>query len=134
MTKTVLLLALISGFLLSFAQARKGSTSTTWAQQEKSSEEQISDIERRWAIAEDAYDPKVLNEVLADGFVSMNEVGEVKNKSQEITSDAVWKAPGPQLIDDLSIRIYGESAVVLGRFTYRDRISDRVVRQGRFVD
>jgi len=133
MKLTVLLLAQVTRFLLIFAQAGTGLKSAKGGQN-KSDAQQISEIERRWAKAEDVYDHTVLNEVLADDFVSMNEAGKVKNKDQEIASDADWKAPGPQLIDDLSIRVYGDIAVVLGQFTYRDKTSGRIVRQGRFVD
>ena len=133
MRPSVLLALICAAFLTLFAQNRSGITQTK-TNRPTSETEQIMQIERRWAKAEDAYDPKVLNDVLAEDFVSMNEVGEVKNKTQEIASDADWKAPSPEVIDDVSIRINGNTAVALGRFTYTDRESGRVVRQGRFLD
>ena len=79
MKRSVPLLIFVTASIVLFAQAGNGSTSNR--KRDKSDVEQIKVIERRWAEAEDAYNPKVLNDVLADDFVSMNETGAVKNKA-----------------------------------------------------
>jgi len=129
----MLLVLLVSAATPMFTQGRN-SAEFAKREQASSEKEKIMELERQWARAEDTYDPGVLNEILGESFVSMNEAGEVKNKGQEIASDADWKASDPEVIDDISIRIDGHTAVVLGRFTYTDRDSGRVVRQGCFVD
>ena len=100
----------------------------------KRQEEKVMELERQWARAEEVYDPNLLNTILAEDFVSMDETGRVRNKAQEIASDGNWKPPGSEVVDDMSVRIYGNTAVVLGRFTWTDRNSGSVARQGRFVD
>ena len=131
MKTSLLLYLLLPSFLA--AQNRNGEK-VVKQEHAASDKEEITKVEMRWAQAEDLYDAKVLNDILGEGFVSMNEFGELKNKAQEIASDADWKAPGSQVIDELSIRVDGDSAIALGRFTFTDRNSGRVVRQGRFVD
>jgi ketosteroid isomerase-like protein len=100
----------------------------------KGAEETIMELERQWAKAEEAYDPNVLNDILADGFVSMDEAGKVRDKAQEIASDGEWKPPGPEVVDDMSVHLHGDTAICLGRFTWTDRSSGSVKLQGRFVD
>ena len=94
----------------------------------------IMELERQWAKAEEAYDPKALNEILAEDFVSQDETGKLRNKAQEIASDGEWKPPGPEVVDDMSVRLDDDTAICLGRFTWRDRNSGSVKLQGRFVD
>jgi ketosteroid isomerase-like protein len=97
-------------------------------------EKGLIQLERTWAKAEEKYDPKVLDEILAKDFVSMNGAGEVKNKAQEITSEAEPPPSDREVVDDMSVHIYGDTAVVVGRFTWTDRTSGSVKLQGRFVD
>jgi ketosteroid isomerase-like protein len=97
-------------------------------------EESIMELERKWARAEEKYDPKVLDEILAADFVSMDECGTIRNRSQEIASDGEWNPPGREVIDDMSVHIYGDTAIVLGRFTWTERKTGTVKMQGRFVD
>lgn len=96
--------------------------------------ELIVEVERKWARAEEDFDPKVLDRVLASEFVSMDECGKVRNKAQEIASDRDWHPPGPEVFDDMSVRVYGDTAIVLARFTWTDRYTGTVKMQGRFVD
>ena len=96
--------------------------------------ELIMELERRWARAEEEFDPKVLDQVLASEFVSMDECGKIRNKAQEIASDRDWHPPGPEVFDDMSVRVYGDTAIVLARFTWTDRNTGTVKMQGRFVD
>ena len=100
----------------------------------KSDENIIMELERQWAKAEEAYDPKALNEILAEDFVSLDETGKLRNKAQEIASDEEWKPPGPEVVDDMSVRLDDDTAICLGRFTWTDRNSGSVKLQGRFVD
>src|SRR5215831_656646 len=97
-------------------------------------EESVMELERQWAKAEEKFDPKALDEILARNFVSMDECGTIRNKAHEIASDREWNPPGPEVIDDMSVHVYGDTAVVLGRFTWTDRDTGRVKLQGRFVD
>jgi len=97
-------------------------------------EQAIMELERRWARAEEAFDPKVLNEILANEFVSMDEIGKIRNKAQEIASDGEWKPPGPEVVDEMSVHLDGDTAICLGRFTWTDRSFGSVKLQGRFVD
>lgn len=100
----------------------------------KSDGNTIMELERRWAKAEEAYDPKALNDILAEDFGSMDETGKLRNKAQEIASDGEWKPPGPEVVDDMSVRVDDDTAICLGRFTWTDRSSGSVKLQGRFVD
>jgi creatinine amidohydrolase/Fe(II)-dependent formamide hydrolase-like protein/ketosteroid isomerase-like protein len=109
----------------------------TWVAKQHDSaidEQTIMELERQWAKAEETYDPKTLDRILAAEFVSMDENGQIRNKAQEIASDGEWKPPGPEVVDDMSVHLNGDTAICLGRFTWTDRNSGSVRLQGHFVD
>ena len=106
----------------------------TYAAQEGSDEQTIVELEQQWAKAEEAFDEKALGRILAEDFVSMDEKGHIRNKAQEIASDREWNPTGPEAVDEMSVRVVGDTAIALGRFTWIDRSSGSVKLQGRFVD
>src|SRR5579864_5656162 len=100
----------------------------------RSDEQTIIELEQQWAKAEETFDEKALGRILAQDFVSMDEKGHIRNKAQEIASDREWNPPGPEAVDEMSVRVVGDTAIALGRFTWMDRSSGSVKLQGRFVD
>jgi ketosteroid isomerase-like protein len=100
----------------------------------RSDEQTIIELEQQWAKAEETFDEKALGRILAQDFVSMDEKGHMRNKAQEIASDREWNPPGPEAVDEMSVRVVGDTAIALRRFTWMDRSSGSVKLQGRFVD
>jgi ketosteroid isomerase-like protein len=90
---------------------------------------QIRDLGRRWADAEQRGDVAVLDELSADEFVMVGPAGFMLDKPQWlhryrsgdlVTESLDW--------DELAIREFGDTAVVIGRHTqraaYRDNPAD----------
>jgi ketosteroid isomerase-like protein len=87
-------------------------------------EQELRERLREWDEAYARRDTEALNRILADDFFFTDAAGTVNNKTQYIM--AVIKSPDITLIepvksDDLSIRLYGDVAVVTGRTGIRGR-------------
>jgi len=78
-------------------------------------------IEGRYAEAVKQQDTLALGKILADDFVAISSRGEVRNKAQEI--DDIKASPDFAVeafdLDDLSVRVFKETAVVTGRSTLK---------------
>jgi ketosteroid isomerase-like protein len=99
-------------------------------------------IERSWVKAVMSHDAAPLEGWLADDFVQTSETGEVRTRAETIAhvrdSPAVFTSGG---LDDIRVRLYGDAAVVTGRFvaeghsggdpfSVRVRWTDTFVRRG----
>ena len=94
--------------------------------QENKTDSVIKELERELARALLKNDSATLDRILADDYVEINAQGGVKKKADVIAlaraADAVPRGVmiGPeQTIDDLTIRLHGDSALVVGRTTIR---------------
>jgi ketosteroid isomerase-like protein len=81
-------------------------------------EEQVRELGRRWAAAEQAADVAILDELAADDLTLVGPAGFVLNREQWldryrtgalVTSSLVW--------DDVTVRDYGDAAIAIGCHT-----------------
>jgi uncharacterized protein (TIGR02246 family) len=112
------------------------------AAQSGNAEQEVRALVREWDEAFQRRDPAALNRILADDFVMTDASGAVLNKMQYLSS--VVKAPDishiPQpspVSDDVTVRVYGDAAVVTGHSTVKGRSRGRgqfLSGQYRFTD
>jgi ketosteroid isomerase-like protein len=100
-------------------------------------EQQLMQLEREWIKADFTHDAAWYGEHLADDFTSVDIRGRVGTKADEL-ADAKARRPMREkhAIDDMKVRVYGNTAVVTGKVTTRqgptkDRMDDY---QLRFTD
>lgn len=73
--------------------------------------------ERAWTEAFKNRDRNVLNEVLADDFVFTDGEGNLYDKAKYIAAVMDVIQVTSYTADDMTVRVYGDSAVVVGRWT-----------------
>jgi len=87
--------------------------------------ETLMALERTWADAVMTHDAAPLEGVLADDFTQTSETGEVRGREETIaraaSSAAVFSSGG---LEDMRVRLYGDVAVLTGRFRAEGRSGD----------
>ena len=95
------------------------SSGQTTARQAKI-ERELIEMERDWSAAYLSHDVSVVNRLLADDFIGTDGRGVMTDKKQEL-EDARSENPNRKVlseaIDDMKVRIYGDTAIVNGRTT-----------------
>ena len=85
----------------------------------------IKELERELELALAKNDIAILDRLLADDYVEIDAQGGVRKKAEVIELARLAAAPrgvmiGPdKTVNDLTIRLYGDSALVIGRTTIR---------------
>ncbi len=83
-------------------------------------EQELMQMEHDWSAAYLSHDISVVDRILADDFIGTDGRGIMTDKKQEL-EDARSENPNRKVlseaIDDLKVRIYGDTAVVNGRTT-----------------
>jgi ketosteroid isomerase-like protein len=92
-------------------------------------DDQVRDLGRRWARAEQAGDADALDALAADDFTLVGPVGFVLNKQQWLDR---YRADSGLAIeslawDEIEVRDYGSTAVAIGVHTQRGEFSGRPV-------
>ncbi|MGV7206230.1 nuclear transport factor 2 family protein [Oxalobacteraceae bacterium A2-2] len=105
----ILLTGALALGLISGARAAPGGADTALVQ-----------LVQRHAEAQRDYDQAALREITADNYVEVSPAGEVDERAKMLSFYAAdKKRPAPQLkVDDTSVRVLGDSAVVLARLNY----------------
>ncbi len=107
------------------------STVSVWALQQLPEQELIR-LEKQWAAA--VGDTAFLNSITADDYVIVDSGGEVRSKRQELALSQDEKFT-TSTADDLSVRVYGNFAVVVGRYSLKGTIAGGPYSEtGRFTD
>ncbi|HTG79960.1 MAG TPA: nuclear transport factor 2 family protein [Sphingomicrobium sp.] len=93
-------------------------------------------VERAWDTAVVERDVAALNRILADDFVLVWINGQVSGKREMLQAVADRKAEiDPFETEEVMVRIYGDTAVVNGRFTQTARLGERSeTNQFRYTD
>jgi len=86
-------------------------------------EEELMQMERDWAAAYIKHETAVISRILADDYIGIDGRGIFTNKAQEIEEAAAPPAGTPpparqvltDTVTDMKVRLYGDSAVVIGR-------------------
>lgn len=84
-------------------------------------EQAVRDLERRYRDAVMRQDATALGRILADDFIATSSRGEVRDKAKEIAD--IGPSPDFKMegftLDDVSVRLFRDTAVVTGRSTLR---------------
>jgi len=87
--------------------------------------EVLMGLERTWAHAVMTHDATPLEGLLADDFTQTSETGEVRGREETLARVAsgasVFSSGG---LEDMRVRLYGDAAVVTGRFRAEGRSGD----------
>lgn len=96
------------------------------SQQSRALEQQLRAIEFEWDDAVVKRDAKALDRLLADDFRLIWIDGTVSNKAELIAGVTNRKAViDPFSTEDVEVRIYGDTAILTGRFTQTARLGTR---------
>ncbi|HST19853.1 MAG TPA: nuclear transport factor 2 family protein [Blastocatellia bacterium] len=83
-------------------------------------ERELMQMEHDWSAAYLSHDVSVIDRILADDFIGTDGRGIMTDKKQEL-EDARSENPNRKVlseaIDDMKVRIYGDTAIVNGRTT-----------------
>jgi ketosteroid isomerase-like protein len=83
-------------------------------------EQELMRAERDWSAAFLSHDVSVVDRILADDFIGTDGRGIMTDKRQEL-EDARAETPDRKVlseaIDDMKVRVYGDTAIVNGRAT-----------------
>jgi ketosteroid isomerase-like protein len=79
-------------------------------------EDELIKLEKQWAEAGVKGDIGFFARIAADDYLIVDTDGSVRNKQQEI-ANFHQETQTSQTVEDMKVRIYGGSAVVVGRFT-----------------
>jgi len=87
--------------------------------------ETLTALERTWAHAVMTHDAAPLEGLLAEDFTQTTETGQVRGREETIahvaSSAAIFSSGG---LEDIRVRLYGDAAVVTGRFRGEGRSGD----------
>lgn len=91
------------------------------------SERSLRELNRQWAEALKNRDKDALDSILDDQFISTGDEGQVSNKRQWM--DAVMAAIEVETssIDDVTVRVCGDTGVVAGRWSGKFTVDGKVV-------
>ena len=114
-----LIISVIGAFLLMVAMA---SHPQTLSQQE----DEIKNLEGERGKAQVRGDIAKLDEVLAPEFIEINAAGQIRTKRENIEGHKSGQVHWEKFdLDELSVRVYGETAVVSGRLTRKGTFAGR---------
>ena len=93
-------------------------------------------LEKAWNHAIEAKDTKALDQLLAPTFVAVEIDGSVSSKSEFLASiKAPEYQPSQAVNEDMSVQVYGNSAVVVGIFRVKGVEKGKpYVHRERFID
>ena len=89
-------------------------------------EEEIKKAEAERSTAQVRGDASKLDELLASEFMEVNAAGQIRTKQENIDGHKSGQTHWERFdLDDLSVRVYGETAVVTGRSTRKGTFAGR---------
>ena len=84
--------------------------------------DEIKQMESDWGDAFERHDLAALDRFMADEYILTDPLGNVRNKAESLaaikTSEVLFESTES---DDVNVRIYGDTAVVTGRSTFKGR-------------
>jgi ketosteroid isomerase-like protein len=110
MKRTLLALAVA----ISLSTTATGQSTQLKADRNASEEQKLLKLEREWTEAYKDRNEKALRELLADDFIITDDEGLVSNKEQYIAAIMKQIKLHFYTLEDLTVRIYGDTGVVAG--------------------
>jgi ketosteroid isomerase-like protein len=101
-------------------------------------EQELLKLQREWLDAYQKHDAAALERIEADDFTLTEADGKVTTKPEDVASIRNSKPPQPDDsfdVEDLKVRLYGDTAILMGRviLKYRNR-GQIVVERYRYTD
>ena len=119
----------VMGLILTFSPCQSQTKRAT--QRKNSSERVIKKLERDLATALAKGNSTVLDRLVAEEYIEINAQGDATRKADLLAIASARNSPsrgvsvGPEMsVDDLTIHLHGDSAVVTGRTTIRYQFMD----------
>ena len=101
-------------------------------------EQELLKLQREWLDAYQKHDAAALERIEADDFTLTEGDGKVTTKVEDVASLRNAKAPQPDDafdVEDVQVRLYGDTAVLIGRVIIRYRNKGQMVaEQYRYTD
>jgi ketosteroid isomerase-like protein len=114
--------------MLTFAISITALAQTTQPSGSAGVEQELMQMERDWSAAYLSHDTAVVARILADDYLGTDGRGVMTDKAQEIedarAADANRKVLS-EFIDDMKVRLYGDTAIVNGRTTEKLEINGK---------
>ncbi|MGE5625460.1 MAG: nuclear transport factor 2 family protein [Bacillota bacterium] len=101
-------------------------------------EQTLLTLEQRWLTAGEQRDIPALKEILVDDFLHTTYLGTLRDKADHLKS-TLAPAKSRQTLDDLKVRLYGDTGIVTGEnvitaqdgsYVYKLRFTDVFVKRG----
>jgi ketosteroid isomerase-like protein len=110
--------------------------SVSWAARANGPEQEVIGVENAWKEAVVQRDAKTLQRLYADEYTSTDREGAVWTKAEDIQIDTTGNFRLETFtLNDLSVRVYGDVAIVTGRNTTRGTFLGRPASSDtRFTD
>jgi FKBP-type peptidyl-prolyl cis-trans isomerase len=95
--------------------------------QAPSADQVLKDLARQWMEGFKNRDKELLNRVLSDDFIFTDDEGQTCNKAQYV--EAAMKAMKVESysLDDLTVRVHGDTGIVVGRWTGKFTVDGKQV-------
>lgn len=101
-------------------------------------EQELLKLQREWLDAYQKHDAAALERIEADDFTLTEGDGKVTTKAEDVASLRNAKPPQPDdafAVEDVQVRLYGDTAVLIGRVIIRYRNRGQMVsEQYRYTD
>ena len=124
MKRTLIIVAVA----LLFSAMAAGQTAGKKTSADAKLEQALMQMERDWSAAYLSHDTAVVARILADDYLGTDGRGVMTDKAQEIedarAADANRKVLS-EFIDDMKVRLYGDTAIVNGRTTEKLEINGK---------
>jgi uncharacterized protein (TIGR02246 family) len=98
------------------ALALLATAALSYAQKNAATEKAVADLENQWLKGQQTNDVKLVEPLLADGFVNTDSNGKVENRAESIAeAKATHYDSGVNYID-LKVHVFGDTAIAVGTF------------------
>ena len=116
------------------AQSSSGLARAPSSVAEKRAEEQLVQLEKEWAEAAVKGDSTFFDHIAGDDYVIVDDSSDLRNKQQELALIRTEKF-STLTADDMSVRVYGNTAVVVGSYTFTVSVAGKPYSSsGKFTD
>jgi ketosteroid isomerase-like protein len=120
LTAFAAMLLLMAG--MAFAQQQEAAMASPNARM-SNVDQQLKDLENKWAKASVAHDTDSLAPMLADDFVNLDSDGSMRNKSETLDRTKKAKLEISQ-VSDMQVTQHGDTAIVTGTWTGKGTSAD----------
>jgi ketosteroid isomerase-like protein len=125
-------------FLILFVLVGVALSSATGQTKNSKAEQELLKLQREWLDAYQRHDAAALEQIEADNFTLTEADGKVTTKAEDVASIKNAKTPQPDDsfdVEDVKVRLYGDTAVLIGRviLKYRNK-GQMVVERYRYTD